>query len=367
MPNKRILIVDDEEDLTWSISKHLARDRDKYELIAVNSAMAALDVLAQVPVDLVITDIRMPEISGLDLLLNVRQNYPQTKVVIMTAYGSSEIQEEANKRGCFKYIEKPFEIQELRQLILNVIEERKGFEGRISDFQLSDLIQLNCLGRQTNAIFFEKDAMQGVIYFEDGNIIHAQVNDLEGEDAFYDILSWEGGSFTLRKGERSPKETIFKGWQSLLLEGLRRLDEKKAGKGSIEEREEEERKRKLNVILNNIIQQKNILVAALFDHNGFSIGSAIKEQAKGKFSIPELVPVISELMAQGEDAGKQISLGSLQDLAIQFEQGILQMVRLPQNTYFLVVLTDNEINLGLLRLETKKALKNLEEIFPLKN
>ncbi len=362
MPNKRILIVDDEEDLTWSISKHLSKDHDKYELIAVNSAMAALDVLAQVPVDLVITDIRMPEISGLDLLLNVRENYPQTKVVIMTAYGSSEIQEEANKRGCFKYIEKPFEIQELRQLILNVIEEKKGFEGRISDFQLSDLIQLNCLGRQTNAILFERDDRQGVIYFEDGNIIHAKAGNLEGEEAFYDIVSWEGGTFTLRKGERAPKETIFKSWQSLLLEGLRRLDEGRADNSS--QKKEEQRKQKLVSVLNNLVKQKNILMAALFDHNGFSIGSAVKEDVKGKYSIPELVPVISELLAQGAETGKQISLGALHELSVQFEEGILQMVRLTGKEYFLVVITDSEINLGLLRLETKKALKNLQDYIP---
>ncbi len=360
MPNKRILIVDDEEDLTWSISKHLAKDRDKYELIAVNSAMAALDVLAQVPVDLVITDIRMPEISGMDLLLNVRENYPQTKVVIMTAYGSSEIQEEANKRGCFKYIEKPFEIQELRQLILNVIEERKGFEGRISDFQLSDLIQLNCLGRQTNAIFFEKDDQRGVIYFEDGNIIHALADDLEGEEAFYHIIGWEGGTFTLRRGERAPKETIFKSWQSLLLEGLRRLDEKKAGKNV--RNKEEERKRKLHSVLNNLVRQKYISVAALFDHNGFSIASAIHGRAKSRYSISELVPIISELMAQGEDSGHRIALGSLQEFSLQFEKGILQIVRLPENDYYLVVLTDEALSLGLLRMETKKALKLLAQI-----
>lgn len=360
MPNKRVLIVDDEEDLTWSISKHLAKDHDKYELIAVNSAMAALDVLAQVPVNLVITDIRMPEISGLDLLLNVHENYPQTKVVIMTAYGSSEIQEEANKRGCFKYIEKPFEIQELRQLILNVIEEKKGFEGRISDFQLSDLIQLNCLGRQTNAIFFEKEGRQGAIYFEDGNIIHARVANLEGEDAFYDIVSWEGGTFTLSKDERAPKETIFKNWQNLLLEGLRRLDEKKANKSL--KNKEDDRKQKLATVLNNLVKQKNILMAALFNYNGFSIGSAVKEQVKGKYSIPELVPFISELMAQGEETGRQINLGHLHELSIQFKQGILQMERLPEKDYFLVVMTDNEINLGLLRLEIKKALKNLTQI-----
>ena len=101
MDFKRVLIVDDEEDLTWSISKHLAKDKDKYELLAVNSAKEALKVLNKVPAELVISDIRMPEMSGLDLLLEIRQNYPSTKVIIMTAYGSHEVQQQANECGCF--------------------------------------------------------------------------------------------------------------------------------------------------------------------------------------------------------------------------------------------------------------------------
>ncbi len=362
MPNKRVLIVDDEEDLTWSISKHLSRDKDKYELIAVNSAMAALDVLAQVPVDLVITDIRMPEISGLDLLLRIRENYPQTKVVIMTAYGSSEIQDEANRRGCFKYIEKPFEIQEIRKLILNVLQEKKGFEGRISDFQLSDLIQLNCLGRQTNAIFFEKGTQKGAIYFEDGNIIHAEVGELDGEEAFYEIVSWEGGTFTLSKGQQAPRETIFKGWQSLLLEGLRRLDEKKAGQTTREDSEEQERQRQLMLHLNNLVLQKGILLAALFDHNGFSIGSAIKEGYKGRFEIAQLVPVISQLTAQVGETGQYLQFGTAQETTLQFKEGTVHLVRLPDPHYMLVLIADAHSNLGLLRMESKKAIKAIEPL-----
>ena len=214
---KRVLVVDDEDDLTWSISKHLAKDKDKYELICVNSGKKALEVLSQLPVVLVISDIRMPEISGLDLLVKIKDFYPTTKVVIMTAYGSSEAHDEANARGCLKYIEKPFEINELRQIILEVIEEKKGFKGTITDFHLSDLIQMNCLGRMTSCLYVNRDESEGKIYFAEGNLIHAECDSMEGEEAFYEMLSWEGGGFSTKRGEEAPKETIIKGWQSLLL------------------------------------------------------------------------------------------------------------------------------------------------------
>ena len=120
---KKVLIVDDEETLTWSMAKSLSRDRDKYEIEIANNGKEALDVLGKMPIDLVLSDIRMPDINGLDLLVQIKRDYPETKVIIMTAYGSSDVQREASKRGSLYYIEKPFEINEIRKLILDLIKE----------------------------------------------------------------------------------------------------------------------------------------------------------------------------------------------------------------------------------------------------
>ena len=246
---KRVLVVDDEDDLTWSISKHLSKDKNKYDLICVNSGKKALEVLSQLPVELVISDIRMPEISGMELLGKIKESYPSTKVIIMTAYGSSEVQEEANKRGCLKYIEKPFEINELRQLILSVIEEKKGFQGTILDFQLHDLIQMNCLGRVTAVLHVTREKNKGEIYFFEGNIIHASCDSSEGKEALYEMLTWEGGDFSTERGKTPPKETIFEGWQSLLLEGMRRIDESKPSYQKKLEQERNVRSEKIEQIL----------------------------------------------------------------------------------------------------------------------
>lgn len=358
MSDKRVLIVDDEEDLTWTISKHLSRDKDKFELIAVNSAMAALDVLAQVPVNLVVTDIRMPEISGLDLLLKIKENYPQTKVVIMTAYGSSEVQEEANRRGCFKYIEKPFEIQDLRQLILDVLQEKKGFEGKISDFQLTDLIQLLCLGRQTNSIHFEKDGSHGAIYFDEGDIVHAEVDQVEGEEAFYEILSWEGGAFQLQKGEKAPKETIFKSWQNLMLEGLRRLDELRARTTNVDDKISETQKQ-LILTLENHLKNKGIHLLALLDPSGFIVASAVHPEQKSKWSVSDIVPLISKLLTAVEENGQEFNFGNSEEVFVQYNDGIVQLVKVGSFDYYMATLGSNELNMSLLRLENKKLIKQL--------
>ena len=75
---KKVLIVDDEETLTWSMSKSLSKDRDKYEVIIANNGREALNQLKKNDIDLVISDIRMPDVNGLDLLVRVKKEFPQT-------------------------------------------------------------------------------------------------------------------------------------------------------------------------------------------------------------------------------------------------------------------------------------------------
>ncbi|HID38473.1 MAG TPA: response regulator [Calditrichaeota bacterium] len=358
---KRVLIVDDEEDLTWSISRHLSKDKDKYELMAVNNAREALDILKQVPVTVVVSDIRMPEISGLELLMEIRKNYPDTKVIIMTAYGSSEVQQEANARGCFKYIEKPFEIQELRQIILEGVEDKKGFDGRISDLQLSDLIQMHCLGRLTNALQVQKDHYKGIIYFENGDIVHAKVGNEEGEEAFYEILSWEGGSFAVQRGAKAPKESIHKGWQTLLLEGLRRLDEKRSPEEHRLVKETKKKQENMYKVLKQLSTLKDFILAAVFDSEGFPLNSIIGEKHKQKYKLSEIATTIAKLHKQIEITAMDLKMTETSEIALMFNEGICIITNILNKRAFLVLLAGQSSNLALLRMKIKGVLNELEK------
>jgi CheY-like chemotaxis protein len=226
---KKVLIVDDEEILTWIMSKTLSKDRKKYEVLVANDCNKALEVMGSVPVDLVITDIRMPGMSGLDLLEQIRERHPETKVIIMTAYGNPEVQKEANERGCLQYLEKPFKIEDLRNLILDAIKvNKKGFVGKVADLQLTDIIQLNCLGKMKTALSVSKEDLEGVIYFQEGEIVHAECGGQVGEVALFTILGWEGGDFTTMSGAEPLEKTLDRPWQELLIEGMRQKDEGRA-------------------------------------------------------------------------------------------------------------------------------------------
>lgn len=118
---RRLLIVDDEETLTFSLYQSFILSNKDYEVATAASGEEALDKMNEAPFDLIITDIFMPGISGLDLLKIVQDDFPATVVIVMTAYGSDEKKDEATKLGARHYVEKPFEMKSLREMVFNIL------------------------------------------------------------------------------------------------------------------------------------------------------------------------------------------------------------------------------------------------------
>jgi DNA-binding NtrC family response regulator len=123
MKEKRILIVDDEPQVALALSRALQHPLGgKYQVEISPVAETALRKLHHEQYDLIITDLRMPGMGGLDLLRHVRQLSPQARMILITAYGSHEIQNIARSLGA-EYLAKPFDLQDFINTVTNVLEE----------------------------------------------------------------------------------------------------------------------------------------------------------------------------------------------------------------------------------------------------
>lgn len=119
-PNKRILIVDDEENAREVLSKILIHDG--YDVSSVANGLEALNFLRSREVELIITDINMPEMNGLAFLRELNRSRPDTNVIMLTAYGEVESYLEAMSLGAFEYINKPLKYDELKKVIKKILK-----------------------------------------------------------------------------------------------------------------------------------------------------------------------------------------------------------------------------------------------------
>jgi DNA-binding NtrC family response regulator len=113
---ERILIVDDEIDML-ELLELIITDRTEYEVVTTNTPLDVPELLKKEPFDLLITDLRMPDIDGIELIEMVKKVDDQLPFIIITAYGTIESAVEAMRKGAFDYITKPFRQE---QILLNI-------------------------------------------------------------------------------------------------------------------------------------------------------------------------------------------------------------------------------------------------------
>ena len=173
----RILVVDDETSLLSVLSQVLAKEG--FEVITATSGEQAWEVFEKDPVPLVISDIVMPGMSGIDLLLTIKEKYPDTQVIIMTSYASFETITKALRHGAYDYLIKPFEdletiptaakraMEKLDRISENQLEIEK-LKKKVSDLEQSNTFLKNLAIRDGltglfNYRYFQEDLANEVL------------------------------------------------------------------------------------------------------------------------------------------------------------------------------------------------------------
>lgn len=120
--DKRLLIVEDEETLCESLKRVLSKEG--YTVDTVNTSESALTIVQERPYDLIVTDIILPGMNGIELIRRIRENNPEQIVVVMTAYASLETAVESLRAGAYDYIVKPVMHEEIKQIVKNAINQK---------------------------------------------------------------------------------------------------------------------------------------------------------------------------------------------------------------------------------------------------
>lgn len=126
MPKGKILVVDDEEIVRISCNRLLTPEG--YDVKTVKSATDAFALLKAEPFDLVLTDLKMPDIDGIEVLRRVKEEWPHIEVVMITGYQTITSAVQAIKLGAFDYLEKPFTPDSILATVENALKQKREDE-----------------------------------------------------------------------------------------------------------------------------------------------------------------------------------------------------------------------------------------------
>lgn len=228
---RQVLFVDDEPDFLQVVREAFALlSAGQWEVHTACTADAALEKLKHRKMDLVVVDVVMPLLDGIQFLHLLGKRYPNVKKVSFTGYATEEKRTACLAAGAELFIEKPKSGEGFKSVYamlddLMNYESQQGFQGMLRRVGLQDVIQMECLGRNSSVLEVYNDHVLGRIYIEEGNIIHASGGDLAGEKALQRLLALPGGSFELVPFERPPEVSINGPWEFLLMEAARVRDE----------------------------------------------------------------------------------------------------------------------------------------------
>jgi CheY-like chemotaxis protein len=222
----KILVLDDDSDWLDMCRDFLAQLPSKPEIRTISSGMRALSLLDAQQFRVLLCDLKMPRMDGLQVLSIVRRRFPELRTVALTGFLDEDFRSRAYALGVDLFWLKS-DIQQNPQMFLDCIEsllcrDDGGFRDTRSK-NLLDIIQMESALRNSSVLRITSGRQVAQIWIQDGQIIDAHLEGADGEAALWRILKWKGGAFESLPAEPGHVRIITKSLEALLLESAQAL------------------------------------------------------------------------------------------------------------------------------------------------
>jgi CheY-like chemotaxis protein len=229
---QKVLFLDDDANFLEMFQNVMqSYAADSWDIHVAKNAGEALGIIQDKQIDLVVVDIHMPVIDGMQFLTLLNRKHPNVIKVVLSGGASEEERAKCLSLGAELVLDKA-ETKESWQSVYATINElarhqpdEGGFRGVLRRVSLQDVLQMECLSRSSAVLELSTKELTGSIFIHEGQIIHAQMGDRTGEDAFNAVLALTGGQFNLKPFREPPQRTISSSWEFLLMEAARMRDE----------------------------------------------------------------------------------------------------------------------------------------------
>ncbi len=220
---KKILIVDDEKSFLLSLKDGLSVHSDKFQILTAENGREAVDVLRSLSVDLLVTDLKLPEMNGFELLAWTSRHQPQLPVIVMSAFGTPEIEARLAKMDTLQFLEKPLDLEMLEEGIFNGLNA--GGKSFIRGISLATFLQLMKVEKKNCTLKVSISAQSAYLYIQRGELIDAEYGALEGIEAALEIVGWDDAEIEMDGVCRRQEDVIRMPMEHLLIEAFKRKDE----------------------------------------------------------------------------------------------------------------------------------------------
>jgi CheY-like chemotaxis protein len=217
-----VLVVDDDAPLRKALTRELRANG--YESRPASGYEEAMQRLAEQTYDVLLTDLRMGDKDGLDLLLALSVSFPTTRPILMSGYATARDSERALDLGAVRVLCKPFDSVEMLQAVERAAECGRGFFGTVHGLSIVDMLQMFHYARRSVTLRV-LGGMPIAIHMQNGQIVHATHGAVQGEDALAHILTLPAGSLQTSSLEAFTP-SVSREFQPLILDLLRCQDER---------------------------------------------------------------------------------------------------------------------------------------------
>jgi len=185
---KTILIVDDDMDFLRCVENFINVYVEQIDVLTASDGREALQILREKRVDLLVTDIRMPMMDGIELLNHLRLIHQNIPAIVMTGFNTPENHKRLAAIGQFDIFEKTMKLKTLGEKILHIIN--RNSKDYVRGVTLENLLQMIQIEQKSCTLKVRSKDKVGYLYLKDGKLVNAKNSGIEGEEAAVKIISW---------------------------------------------------------------------------------------------------------------------------------------------------------------------------------
>ncbi|MEA1867669.1 MAG: response regulator [Thermodesulfobacteriota bacterium] len=412
---QNVLIVDDEKVFLLSLSDGLKSYSEEFNVLIAFNGKEAVKILNSTKINLVVTDLKMPEMDGFQLLAYLTRHFPNIPTIVMTAFGTPDMEGKLLTMGATQYLEKPLDFDILADNIRQHVA-RDDSQGHIKGITLGTFLQLLEMEGKTCTLTVTSTERIGSLYCLEGELINAKTETSEGEQAAYEIISWDETEIEINYSCKNKTKTIISPLSFVLMESCKIKDEdskqlkeqktkdiEKNGIDKIEEidflvdeKEDEtkpdyiEEKYEEHLVSQPEIEDKSrdsgIMTAqeklepfkSIIDFAGVGIltptGEPLVILPAGELNLTEIAIMANNILVNAQKASQDMEAGSCKMIHIETDR-IHMLVRCfnegkdPFKVHsgkahiHMVLVLSSEAGIGLAKLKMASAIKSLSDDF----